>query len=127
MSEFLEQLNYEIEQQKTINADPDLYIKHKGIKSRDVNANNLPIQAMMGTCHFIKNNTILKIYSWYDPYRSVYVQVNVKKAAWMSKVYIINRGDSLPMDIGDFQPIYNQDDLRQFILYLLQIGFRCYI
>jgi hypothetical protein len=134
-TEFLEQLQYDIERQKTINSNPMLYIQQKNItpykfsrKLSQIDKTNLPIQTTIGTCYLIKNNDIIKIYSWYDPARSMYIQVNIKKLMWLSKLYVVNRDGmrSLLTDI-DNQTIHDPEYLEDCILHLIHSGFILHI
>ena len=133
MSEFLKQLQLDIDNLRTINSNSSLFISRKKIKiykfsSNLITPNQLPPQTTYGSCYLIKGNNIVSTYGWYDPAKSMYIQANIKKLKWVGKLRIINDDGKLSMlNIQNEQYTYKQSELKEYIIYLIRAGFLLYI
>jgi hypothetical protein len=136
--DFMNQLNYEICQNDSLNKNPKLFIKKRNItpykfkkSSFNLQEDDLPIQTLLGSVFLIKNDNIIECYSWCDYNHSMYIQINRKYNMWIGKLDAINIDQSDSSNIKfilDGSDIFDRPDNYQYIiLQFLQSGFKLYI
>ena len=138
MSDFIKQLHYEIEAQKTICQNPQLYIQHKNIslvkfgkKARYIKEDDLPIETLLGSSYLIKGKNILETYAWCDNAHSLHLQISIKRPMWLGKIYIINTEKNDPENVeyllDGFDIFHSSSNLQYCIINFIQSGFSLYI
>lgn len=146
MEEFIQQLNFNIDLQKKINANPKAFIKSRNItlynctktKSNkiylnhcNITENDLPIEASLGTVFLIKGANILELHSYCDYNYSIYLQINTKQPAWIGKVAIINIAPKDPENIkfllDGSDTFYQPSNWYYLIIQFLHSGFQLYL
>ena len=133
---FIEQLNFDIEQQKKINSCSKLFIKHRNLKLHNIKNNggsisdNLPIECSLGLSFLIKGNNIIEFYCWCDSNHSMYLQINKHIPTWIGKPFIINKELNDPEKLEYFldgcDVFYNPINYMYFISQFLDVGFQLY-
>jgi hypothetical protein len=137
MSNFIEQLNNDINKQNKINSNPNLYIKSRKMKLYNFNKDanklseiDLPQQAYLGCLLLIKNSNIIEFYCYYDSSHSLYLQVSKNQPLWIGNVTAINIEPSDPEHIKyllDGNDVCcTPSNYHYFILQFLQSGFKLY-
>ena len=137
MSDFIKQLNDDINKQKKINSNPKLYTKFRKMTlynftkvTNKLSEIDLPAQAYFGCILLIKNSNIIEFYCYYDSSHSLYLQVSKKQPLWIGTVTAINIEPSDPehikylLDGNDI--FYIPSNYHYFILQFLQSGFKLY-
>jgi hypothetical protein len=142
MSDFIEQLEWNIKKYQKFNSNPKAFIKnrklklynlpkkiHKNINS-EISENDLPIESLLGNIFLIKGSNILEFYSYCDYNYSLYVQVNKKQPLWIGKVSTINIEYKDPENIKFLlegsELFYKPSTWQYLILQFLQSGFQIY-
>lgn len=136
-SEFIKQLNYEIEIQKTINNNPRLFIKNRCIilhkfkkKLHLLEENDLPTQTLLGSVFLINGKNIIECYSYCDYNYSFYIQINRKQPMWIGRLNIINKSDKYPEHMEyllEESNIYRPSNYQYLLLQFIQSGFSLYV
>lgn len=138
MTDFIKQLNKDIDTYKKIKEDSNKFIKHHNLKAykflkniKSISDADLPICASLGSVYLIKNNNIIHFYSYCDNAYSLYSQVNMKKPMWICKPHIINIEKDDPEHIqfllDGTKIIYAPSNLSYLILDFIHAGFNLYV
>lgn len=135
---FIKTLVSEINKQKEISSDSYKFIKNKnlvlynfGKKHINVSEDDLPTNTILGSSYLIKKNTILEIYSWCDSSYSFYIQLNIKRPAWISKIDIVNCENNDPCNVNymlNGSEIFDDPDILQYMIaQFINDGFSLYL
>ena len=128
----------DINKQKKIYSNPDLFIKNRGIvlhtfkKSlNNLTECDLPTQTLLGSVFIIKESNILEFYSYCHCNYSMFVTANKKTSLWIGKTNIINMEKKDPENIkfimDGYETFYKPSNFQYLILQFLQSGFRLYV
>lgn len=132
---FIEQLNFDIEEQNKINSCAKLFIKHRNLKLHEIKKGSpmpdkLPIECSLGSSFLIKGNNIIEFYSWCDSDYSMYLQINKRKPTWIGKPIIINKELNDPEKLDYFldgcDVFYNPSNYTYLISQFLDMEFKLY-
>jgi len=137
-TEFIKQLNAEINIHTKINNSPKLFINHKNLKlhrfnksPKYINEDDLPIQTLLGSSYLIKGDNILEIYSWCDKAYSMHLQFSIYRPKWLGEIHIINKElhdpEKLEYILDGCDSFQDSTDLQYFIISFLKEGFLLYI
>ena len=135
---FMKALILEINKQKEILSDSRKFIKNKnltmynfGKKYINVTEADLPTDTILGSSYLIKKNTILEIYSWCDSSYSFYIQLNIKRPTWISKIDIISCENNDPNNVNYIlngsKTFDDPDTLQYMIAQFINDGFSLYL
>jgi len=135
MPKLIKRLMFDINNQKKIQSNPEIFIKHRKLKltkfNKNSTENDLPVESLLGSVFLIKGLNILEFYSWCDYNHSLYLQINNKQPLWIGKVSIINIEPKDPENIkfllDGAETIFSPSNWQYFILQFLQSGFQLYI
>jgi hypothetical protein len=133
---FIDQLNYDIQQKQINNNDSKLFIKNKNltkysIKNKNENIINtdLPIGAYLGSIFLIKDNNIIQCYCWCDWEHSMYLQICEKNPKWIGNINVINleKAPYVKKYLHDKKILHLPSNYHHVIIELLKYGFQLYI
>ena len=135
---FIKSLISEINKNKVIYTNALNFIKTKnltpfsfGKKSINVTEDDLPSSTILGSTYLIKKNNIIEVYSWCDPSYSLYLQINMKRPAWIGTLDIINTESGDPDNIqyllNDCDRFSDPDNLQYMIVHFINNGFALYV
>ena len=137
-TEFMKQLFYDIDINKSIQTDSKVFATHKNLKIHKftknykcVTENDLPVETLLGSTYLIKGNNILETYAWCDSAYSLYLQTNVKRSMWIGDIYVINVENNDPENLeyilNGCGIYYSSSNLQHSIIQLIHDGFSLYI